>query len=91
MKAKHLAVLLAAHAALFAAPSFADDCRTANMHCQGAVAPVSHGAHADHAMSAKDVRHDMPDVGGADAYKTQSGKRENREDRDSIDAWYRGG
>ena len=87
MKAKHLAVLLAANAALFAVPAFADEC-TAEMVDRGAGAPASQGTQTLHAMAAKDARHDMPDVGGADAYKTQSGKRE---ERDSIDAWLRGG
>lgn len=90
MKAHYIAVLLAANAAWSAVPALADDCGTANMHCQGAVAPVSH---SDHATSAKQITHDMPKadtnaVGGDDAYKTQSGKREQP---DSIDAWYRGG
>lgn len=89
MKAKAFALILFASAALPAASAFAADCATADMHCQGKVAPVSHATHAVHATSAKEVRHDTPDVGGGDAYKTQSGKREPQ--RDSIDAWYRGG
>ncbi|SAL45250.1 hypothetical protein AWB71_02423 [Caballeronia peredens] len=96
MKAKLTAILLAANVAWSAVPALADDCSMAKMHCQGAVAPVSHSAHAaqvGHAMSAKDITQDIPDsgtnaVGGGDAYRTQAGKREQR---DSIDAWYRGG
>jgi hypothetical protein len=93
MKAKYIAVLMAANAAWSAVPALAQDCGTANMQCQGAVAPVAHSVHAAPAMSAKPVTPDMPKadsnaVGGGDAYKTQSGKREQP---DSIDAWYRGG
>ncbi|SAK44776.1 hypothetical protein [Caballeronia ptereochthonis] len=93
MKAKLTAILLAANAAWSAIPALADDCGSANMHCQDAVAPVSYSAHGADAMSSKGAAHDTPDVGthavgGGDAYKTQSGKREQR---DSIDAWYRGG
>ena len=88
MKAKTIAVLIVASAASLAVPAFADDSST--------VAPASHAPSAVHAMSAKhDTQNmrDMPDagtgaVGGGDAYKTQSGKRE---ERDSIDAWLRGG
>ncbi|SPB15612.1 hypothetical protein NOV72_02832 [Caballeronia novacaledonica] len=84
MKARTINILLVASAALSAVPAFADEC--------GAVAPVSHDARAAHAAHAK-TAHDAPDaatsaVGGGDAYKTQSGKRE---ERDSIDAWFRGG
>ena len=83
-----IAVLIVASAASLAVPAFADDSST--------VAPASHAPSAVHAMSAKhDTQNmrDMPDagtgaVGGGDAYKTQSGKRE---ERDSIDAWLRGG
>ena len=93
MKAKLTLILLAANAAWSAVPALADDCRTANIHCQGAVAPVAHGAPAVQPAAAKDGALSVPDagdnaVGGGDAYKTQSGKREQR---DSIDAWYRGG
>ncbi|BBU32414.1 hypothetical protein BTHE68_61480 (plasmid) [Burkholderia sp. THE68] len=93
MQAKTIAVLLAASAAFSAIHAFADDCATASMHCRGAVAPVSHDTRAVHAMSAKPITHVVPDaatsaVGGADTYRMQAGKREQR---DSIDAWYRGG
>jgi hypothetical protein len=89
MKATHLAVLLAAHAALLAVPAFADECTPSSVMEQGAPAAASQGAQSTHAMAAKPVRRDMPDVGGADAYKTQSGKRDQRDD--SIDGWFRGG
>ena len=85
MKATHLAVLLAAHAA-FAVPAFADECTPSSVMEQGASATSPAGMHA---MAAKPVKHDAPDVGGADAYKTQSGKHEQRDD--SIDGWFRGG
>jgi len=85
MRAKTISILLAASAALSAVPAFADD--------SGKVTPVSHGTTAVQVTHAKNDTHDMPDaatsaVGGGDAYKTQSGKRE---ERDSIDAWFRGG
>lgn len=85
MRAKTISILLAASAALSAVPAFADD--------SGKVTPVSHGTTAVHVTHAKSDAHVMPDaatsaVGGGDAYKTQSGKRE---ERDSIDAWFRGG
>jgi hypothetical protein len=88
MRAKTISILLAASAALSAVPAFADD--------SGKVTPVSHGTTAVHMTHAKNDTHDMHDmpdaatgaVGGGDAYKTQSGKRE---ERDSIDAWFRGG
>ena len=88
MRAKTISILLAASAALSAVPALADD--------SGKVTPVSHGTtavHVTHAKNGTHDLHDMPDaatsaVGGGDAYKTQSGKRE---ERDSIDAWFRGG
>ncbi|BAN27121.1 hypothetical protein [Caballeronia insecticola] len=89
MKAKLTAILLAANAAWSAVPAVADDCSMAKMHCEGKVAPVSHSARATHAMSTTDkIDANTNAVGGSDAYKTQAGKREQR---DSIDAWYRGG
>lgn len=85
MKAKTIGVLIVASAVSLAVPAFADD--------SGKVTPVSHGTKAVHVTHAKNDTHDVPDaatsaVGGGDAYKTQSGKRE---ERDSIDASYRGG
>src|SRR5262249_35007274 len=91
MKSRYLAMLLAACAALLALPALADECTPSSVMEQGAAASASasQGAQSMHAMTAKPVKHDMPDVGGADAYKTQSGKREERDD--SIDGWFRGG
>ncbi|SAK57095.1 hypothetical protein AWB75_02179 [Caballeronia catudaia] len=91
MKATHLAVFIAAHVTLFAVPAFADECSPSSIGEYGAAASVSasQDAQSMHAMTAKTVKHDSPDVGGADAYKTQSGKRDRRDD--SIDGWFRGG
>ncbi|SAK43476.1 hypothetical protein AWB79_00671 [Caballeronia hypogeia] len=89
MKAKYHAVILAASAALFAVPAIAGVYGAADMHCRGAVAPVAHSSDADHAMNAKDMKHDpQKALGGDDEYRTQSGKRQPR---DSIDPMYRGG
>ncbi|WP_321799569.1 hypothetical protein [Caballeronia sp. J97] len=91
MKAKTLAALVLASAALTAVPALADECSAGPLP-SNAVHDM-HDTPAVHAMNATRRTHDMPDagtsaVGGADAYKTQSGKREQH---DSIDASYRGG
>lgn len=71
----HFIILLAASVAWSAVPALAGDCSMSKRVCR--VSPADRTA--------------GPKVRGVDAYRTQPGKRAQREQRDSIDAWYRGG
>ncbi|MDR5837808.1 hypothetical protein [Caballeronia sp. LZ034LL] len=78
MKPQLIIILLAASVAWSAVPASAGDCSMSKRVCR-----VSHAE-----------RTAGPKVRGVDAYRTQPEKHEQRaqhEQRDSIDAWYRGG
>ncbi|MDR5822965.1 MULTISPECIES: hypothetical protein [unclassified Caballeronia] len=77
MKPQFIIILLAASVAWSAVPALAGDCSMSKRVCR-----VSH---ADRFAGAKASPHA---VRGVDAHRTQPGKHEQR---DSIDAWYRGG
>lgn len=77
MKPRLVIILLAANVAWSAVPALAGDCNASKRVCR-----VSH---ADRTAGPKASPHA---VRGVDASRTPPGKREQR---DSIDAWYRGG
>ncbi|MDR5781909.1 hypothetical protein QCE63_21140 [Caballeronia sp. LZ065] len=77
MKSQIIIILLTANVAWSAVPALAGDCSTSKRVCRISHAERTAGPKA----SPRAVR-------GVDAYRTPPIKREQR---DSIDAWYRGG
>jgi hypothetical protein len=90
MKTKLIAILVTANAAWSAVPALADDCIIANLYCRRAVAPMPQADQGSHAKPAARGTSSVNThaVGGSGRGKAQAGKRE---ERDSIDAWFRGG